>query len=450
MKFNRRLERRACLALALVVTLVGACKMGAGAGDVGAFTGGAGGGGGEGGEGGIGGGGGDGTLLAGAVASGAAHSCALVDGGSVMCWGDGTRGQLGDGIASKGYRRAVPGFVQGISGATAIRAGGDTTCAILAGGAVACWGEGSFGQLGNSVAKDGYFSATPVMVSGLSGVVDLSISGTNACALSPDGAIHCWGRNAPETWLGFTSEDCGPYTVPSADGPSKLISYPCESTPRLVPGAKGAVSVTSGGAHNCLRTKEGEARCWGSDQFGQLGDGTFGPTAFQADPALVSGISDVQLLALGASHTCAIAGSQGGVRCWGDNAYGQLGIGTDALDSYKVKPVEVAALDGVIDLSSSTRTTCAARGDGSVLCWGDTSTVLPVSPDKNVALVPTKVPGLISAQAVRTGGAHACALLDDATVVCWGSNDRGQLGTGGFGVSDFSFSPVMLPVDEPD
>lgn len=450
MKFMSRPDLCACLGLALLVTLAGACS-GGGA-EAAAF-------GGYGGEGGSGYGGGDGgegggnfdpTLHAAAVATGSAHSCALVDGGRVMCWGDGARGQLGDGAASKDYKRAVPAFVQGISGATILRAGGDVTCVVVSGGAVHCWGEGAFGQLGNGVAKDGYFSAVPVMASGLSGVVDLSVTGTNACALSSDGAIRCWGRNASEAWLGFTSEDCGPYNVPTSDGPSKLISYPCEAKPRLVPGAKDAVGVVSGGAHNCLRAKGGGARCWGSDQFGQLGDGTYGPTAFQADPASVSGISDVQLLALGASHTCAIAGSQGGVRCWGDNASGQLGIGTKTLDSYKAKPVEIPSLDSVVDLSSSARTTCAARADGSVLCWGDTQAVLPVSSDKEVGLVPTRVPGLFSAQGVCTGGAHVCALLDDATVACWGSNDRGQLGTGGFGVSDFSLAPVALYVDQPD
>ena len=440
MVMGPRLSRCGVALVALIAA--GCASQEAGGGGGGNNFGGAGGG-----SGGAGGGGYDAPLVASAIAAGTSHTCAIVEGGRVMCWGDGTHGQLGDGVSPKGHRSLVPQRVPGIAGATAIRAGGDTTCAIVGGG-VRCWGEGGFGQLGNGVAKDGYFAISPVAVSGLSEVVDLAVTGTNACAALADGSVRCWGRNAPEAWLGFSSEDCGPYAMESLDGPSKSVSYPCESAPKVVPGAKLATRVVSGGAHNCIRTEDGYARCWGSNQFGQLGDGAFGAGAYQADPVKV-GLADVDLLALGASHTCAVSGPKAGVLCWGDNAHGQLGIGTNALDSYKVKPVELPGLSGVVDISSAAYTTCAARANGSVVCWGDTKNVLPSSAAAGSALVPTTLPGLGDAALVRTGGAHAGALRGDATVVCWGSNDKGQLGTGRYELEDFSFGSVPAPPEEP-
>ena len=116
--------------------------------------GGAGGGGGQGGSGGVG-GFHDIPLEVSAVAVGASHSCAVTVNGGVACWGSGARGQLGDGISGKDYHRAMAAPVVGISGAVGVRAGGDTTCAVLYGGGVWCWGEGAFGQLGDGVAADG-------------------------------------------------------------------------------------------------------------------------------------------------------------------------------------------------------------------------------------------------------------------------------------------------------
>jgi alpha-tubulin suppressor-like RCC1 family protein len=415
--------------------------------------------GGGGGYGGFGGGGGEGTggaggasldmpLAVSAVAVGAAHTCAIVAGGAVACWGSGSRGQLGDGLAGQDHARAYPALVPGLTGVTGLRAGGDTTCALASGG-VTCWGDGAFGQLGDGLATDGHYAATPVTAVGLTGVVDLSVTGQNACAVLTGGAVRCWGRNASDAWLGFVSADCGPYTVSTGDGGPMLLPIPCEPTPRDVPSAHDALSVVSGGAHSCLRTADGHVSCWGADHFGQLGDGLSGPDAFRADAVEVTGLLGAERLALGASHTCAVSGDTLGVRCWGDNAYGQLGIGTNALDSYKLAPTDVD-LTGVADLHAAGRTTCAARSDGSVLCWGATATMLPVSPEKDgSALVPTLVPGLAGVVEVRTGGAHGCGRLGDGTLVCWGENDRGQLGNGTMGLPDFSMDPVVAVQDTP-
>jgi alpha-tubulin suppressor-like RCC1 family protein len=383
------------------------------------------------------------ALRAAGVAVGAAHSCALLLDGRVACWGDGAHGQLGDGMSGAGYVRTVPAVVPGLAGVKAIRAGGDTTCA-LTGSAAVCWGDGAFGQLGDGMSGDGYRSATPVAVAGLDAVVDLSVSGTNACAARADGTVRCWGRNAPEQWLGFDSTDCGPYSVTTGQGPATLVSIPCEPSPRKVPGAGGAVAVASGGEHNCARLDAGGASCWGADNFGQLGDAMSGLDAHNGTPSDVQGLGKVRILALGSAHTCGVVGDALAVRCWGDNSYGQLGLGTKAIDSYKTTPTEVVGVSGVVDLDAAGQTTCAVLSDGTVSCWGDTSTVLPVSPSKGGALLPTPVPGVAGVVEARTGGAHVCARMTDAGVVCWGLGDRGQLGNGSVHIADFSLAPVGL------
>jgi alpha-tubulin suppressor-like RCC1 family protein len=376
------------------------------------------------------------------IALGSAHTCALLDGGRVACWGDGSQGQLGDGQMGSDYHRPVAAVVPGLTGVTAVRAGGDTTCAI-AGGTVVCWGNGAFGQLGDGTAAEGHAVASPIAVQGLSGVVDLSVNGQNACAVAA-GEVLCWGRNAPEMWLGFDSADCGPYTVQMGMGNPTKVSYPCESTPRVVDGIKDAIGIATGGEHNCAPTQGGGASCWGADNFGQVGDGVSGVDAHTPIPTPVAGIDQVLRFGLGTSHTCAVAGSAGKVLCWGDNSFGQLGIGSSALDSYKIVPTEVPGLGGVSDLGAAAQTSCAVLADQTVACWGEVSQVLAAPPDPKTghALSPTPVPNASGAVGVRTGGSHACLRRADESVICWGLNDRGQLGNGTMGFGDFSMMTV--------
>jgi alpha-tubulin suppressor-like RCC1 family protein len=382
------------------------------------------------------------------VAAGSSHACALRADGAVLCWGSGVRGQLGDGVSGKDYARAVPALVTNLPAASHLYAGGDTTCAVTASG-VFCWGDGTFGQLGDGTAADGHHAPAPVAVPGLEGAQGMSLSGTNACAFLADGTLRCWGRNSAEEWLGFASADCGPFTLTQADGTTTTASLPCETAPRLVAAASDVTLVASGGQHNCLRKGEYGLRCWGADHFGQLGDGASGPDAHHMDPVEVSGVGKVVALGLGTSHTCAAA--DGRVRCWGDNAFGQLGIGTSALDSYKVTPTDVTTLADITDVHAAGNTTCATSAAQGVLCWGDTRTLLPTPPDPTTGstVVPTAVPGATALVSVRTGGDHACARTAAGLVICWGSNDRGQLGNGTVGVTDFSMTPVTAPQATP-
>ncbi|MEO7331743.1 MAG: hypothetical protein ABI193_24420 [Minicystis sp.] len=378
------------------------------------------------------------------VAVGKSHSCALVADGSVACWGAGARGQLGDGLSGKDHHRTTPAIVPGLGGVQALRAGGDTTCALLAGsGKIVCWGAGAYGQLGNGTAMDQYFEPSPVEVTGLEKAVDLSVSGSNACAVLTDGSVRCWGRNDAAEWLGFASPDCGPYLDPDEIGNPIPVTLPCQALPQPVNALFDAKLVSIGGAHACAVRLGGTLSCWGADGFGQLGDGTFGPDNHKPTPTPIPDLLGVEAVRAGSSHTCALLAAQK-VACWGDNAHGQLGIGTDTLDSYKTVPTTVPGLSAVIALDARGRTACAVTADHLVHCWGDATELfaLPPDPTKTSVNSPTTIPDLTAVLEVAAGPAHACAGTIVNNVVCWGNDDQGQLGNGSTKAHDYGLSIV--------
>jgi len=241
--------------------------------------------------------------LTGAVglSGGYGHTCALLSNGTMRCWGENREGQLGNGTT------AIPGtaqpvIVSGISGATAFTTGAYHTCALLGDGTVRCWGRNSQGQLGNGTYTN---SSTPVAVTGLTGVTAISGGGTQTCAVVSDGTVRCWGENE------FGQLGNGT-TAPA-------------TTPVPVVGVSGVIDVSAGWRHTCALLGNGTIQCWGQNQFGQLGNGT---TTNRTTPVAVSGITGAVGVTAGWwHHSCALLGG-GAVRCWGTNDWGQFGNGT--------------------------------------------------------------------------------------------------------------------------
>lgn len=200
-------------------------------------------------------------------------------------------------------------------------------------------------------------------------------------------------------------------------------SFNNSPTPLAVNGVTTAVAVGAGIEHSCAILADGTARCWGTNFVGQLGDGTIGGGS--AVPKTVQGLSAAVDLAAGGFHNCAIL-SDRTVRCWGRNQDGQLGNGDNTTDSGVPQPV--AGLTGVAALAAGGYHTCALMPDATARCWGRNDRGQLGDGTSTSSSTPVAVNGLTNAAQLSAGLYHTCALLRDGTVQCWGQNDSGQIG----------------------
>jgi alpha-tubulin suppressor-like RCC1 family protein len=338
-----------------------------------------------------------------AISAGTRQTCALRVDGTARCWGDNFFGQLGDNSTSE---RHSPVPVQGLQGAIAISTGFSHTCAVLAGGRAKCWGGNDAGQMGILFISDKKV-LTPVFVSSeLSNAVAISAGSVHTCALQSDGSAKCWGRDF-EGQLG--------------DG--GLVSDGIGAVPTPVFGVSGtftAQDVAAGRDHTCAVRANGTVACWGANDSGQIGDGTTGNT--RLTPVNVSNLANVVGIAAGEAHTCAVLAS-GEARCWGLNSSGQLGDGTVANSP---RPVVVRGLSNVIAIAAGGKFgsshTCALLTDSTVWCWGANGSGQLGTGNTTPSSVPVKVTGMSEAVAIAVGESHSCALTAVGAAFCWGSD----------------------------
>ena len=327
------------------------------------------------------------------------HTCGVVADGTARCWGSNSDGQLGD--ASK-IDRSSPATVFGLTGTSQIAPGGFHSCAQLNGGGVQCWGDNAEGQLGTGNTTS---STTPVSVSGISDASAV-VSGTyHSCALRAGGTVSCWGDNAfGQIGNGSFSGDV--------------------LTPTTVTGISGASAISAGGWHTCALVS-GAVWCWGLNDFGQIGNGSTNPR--EATPVQVTGLTSVMSVSAGDSHTCATR-SPGDARCWGQNTYGQLGNGSTTDSNV---PVVVTGMSSATAISAGFAHSCVRRSGGDVQCWGD-NTFGELGDSSNMSsLTAVSVSGISTASTgLAAGGVYSCSLLSSGAAQCWGYNAFGQLGDG--------------------
>jgi Raf kinase inhibitor-like YbhB/YbcL family protein len=335
-------------------------------------------------------------------------TCALLNNGGAKCWGWNNKGQIGDGTS--GIDKLTPTDVVGLSSDVAdIVSGGTHTCALLNNGAVKCWGNNSYGEVGDGTW--GLTKLSPVNVSGLgSGVTQISAGGSHTCALLESGGVKCWGLN-----------DYGQL----GDGTSGTNR---RSPVDVVSLQAGVARIAAGDGHTCALLGSGEVKCWGKNNYGQVGDGTAGTN--RLTPVSVSGLVEgvIQITA-GGNHTCGLL-TGGGVKCWGHNAFGQIEDGTPFSS-------------GVAQVVAGGAHTCALLSAGGVKCWGYNGYGQvgdgTAGTDK---LTPVDVTGIGSeVTQISAGGSHTCALLQSDMVMCWGSNGNGQVGDG---TTSNHFTPVHV------
>ena len=369
------------------------------------------------------------------IAAGDGHTCILTRIGGVKCWGSNDYGQLGNRTRSS---VSGPVDVTGLGrGAIEIVAGGSHTCALLEDGTAECWGANANGGV------DG----VPVAVSGLGGPVAAITAGANHnCALTPVGGVKCWGENSfGQLGDGTTAFNAVPVDVAGLQ--------------------QGAIAISAGGDHTCALMGTATVKCWGRDSEGELGDSAPSLSTEQQrisrtpldvrneDGTLLAGVAAVSA---GAEfgHTCALL-LTGTAKCWGSNAWGELG---DAVCGgcgpwARAVAVDVSGLTDVVALSAGGTSnqgghTCAVTHGGRVYCWGrgyEGQIGDGVADYRSLggSNIPVPVVGIrAGAIAVAAGARHTCAIMSAGDVKCWGWNGGGQLGSG---TAEFSNRPVDVP-----
>ena len=363
------------------------------------------------------------ALQASTVSAGGNHSCALVTGGGVNCWGDNSSGQLGNATFTNSN---IPVRVTGLDGvnvrATAVSAGEAHSCALLVGGAVWCWGLNATGQLGNATFTN---SNVPVAVSGLDGVsnvaTQVSAGAGHTCAVLSTGALNCWGSNeTAQLGDNSTTNSNVPIATSTIDGVTLR-----------------ATQVSAGYLHTCAVLQSSAAMCWGRNTSGQLGiNETTAQINTPASVVTTAMSTAVVSVSAGYLHTCAVL-VNGAVWCWGSNSLGQLGINSSV--TKKITPTIVVGLDGIALISthvaSATSHTCARIQSGGLRCWGYNFYGALGTGNTNDARSPVTVIAATggspeSASVVTTGGTQTCAVLTSGGVRCWGNNEFGQWGEG--------------------
>lgn len=305
------------------------------------------------------------------------HICALDEAGKVYCWGANPFGQLGDG--TNNTTKQAPGEPIAIKGnlkATHIAAGMYHTCAILEDNSVRCWGYGAYGQLGTGNVEDILIPNTDVNFAKYnndSAPQKLVLGQQYSCALFANQTVSCWGWN-------FDPHKQAGYETNEVEDPQKGGLW-LNPGPALDFGdvTFKVLDIDAGSLHTCVMSTDGRVRCWGNNQNGELGYGYKGggQAILTQDVDFAGNVVRIASGALAADtmHTC-VATQTGGVLAWGDGTRGQLGLGEklDYLPAPPLTPAKFNAAEAVYVVAGLGDNACAIVGNaddfGGLRCWG--------------------------------------------------------------------------------
>jgi alpha-tubulin suppressor-like RCC1 family protein len=391
------------------------------------------------------------------LATGAYHACAILDNGSLKCWGANGSGALGlsdtnhrsAGAAELGDALSSVNLGTGRTG-TSITAGSGFSCAILDDGSVKCWGNNVYGSLGlGDVVNRG--DAAGQMGNNLPAVnlgagrtaVSIAAGVAHTCAILDNGSLKCWGlNNYGQLGLGDWNS--------RGDAPGEMG----DSLPSVDLGTgRAARALALGNYQTCALLDDASVKCWGYAGFGAIGSGDLNSRGDAAGemgdsllPVNLGAGRHAKSIASGGHHTCAILDDDS-TKCWGYNTHGELGLGDtvqrgdgpgemgDSLPALNLGVGRTAKR-----LIATYYNTCAELDNGQTKCWGAAYTgMLGIGPSEargdGAGDMGDSLPSFNfgSGRSVKSFGSgfayhYGCALLDDDTVKCWGANSYGQLG----------------------
>lgn len=417
------------------------------------------------------------------IDAGGFHACAIKDNGSLWCWGTNMDSQIGIGTWGVDAYVAAPQQVGIDTDWLLVRAGGYHTCAIKTDHTLWCWGYNEFGQLGDSTQ---FYRDTPFQIGARTDWVDLALNDYHTCASTRAGDVYCWGSNSygelgggeeprlgtqnsyvpiltdnNNNWLEVAAgygHMCARKTDNSVycwgvnnAGQLGNQSYYIKAVPTEVVGTRDwqQFDTSSSGDTACGIKTDNSLWCWGRGVEGQFGDGSSGNDVYSDIPLRVDSAVDWAQVAVGFSHVCAIK-TDNTLWCWGESAFGKLGIGSGIdVSSFETLPRQVGLDSDWIYVATGGWHSCAIKADNSLWCWGSNDNA-QVGNDLGVGAVEIDVPVQVGAALdwgrVELGGAHTCALKHDGSAWCWGNNVYGQTGSndsfGGVDVVPFRVGPT--------
>lgn len=320
------------------------------------------------------------------LALGTIAACALLEDGTVACYGGGIVGTLGHG-AERPEVDPIPKRVANLTNVAKIFGGGYSMCAVLADRTVTCWGPDQ------SLNPYGARPGDLFTVEGLSNVVELAVATSHTCALVEGGDVYCFGSN----YFG----ELGDGTIDNSKKAQKAKSI------------RGAKAIATGAEISCAVLANGSVSCWGMNDMGQLGQGT-SDKLIHPDPVTVAGLPAPAKSVAASSISGAVCAllESGTTTCWGEKLAG------------------APATTGGAALAVGWNHACALDAAGAVSCWG-TNTKGQLGNGSNApATSATNAAGINGAVSLATGGNSSCAVFGDGSFACWGDDSRGQLGAG--------------------
>lgn len=339
------------------------------------------------------------------ISSGPGHTCAVRIDDVIMCWGANGSGQIGQGFASDmqefpvGVASSTP--MAQVSVGFSTRQGSGTyrnfSCSISLSREAWCWGFNEVGSVGDGTTSD---RMTPTRVAGGLRFIRLASDYNTTCGIVDSGKIYCWGGTLPGRGYWFSS------------GSDSIL------VPTIVESSEEFKDVSLRFGHACALNQHGMAFCWGRNNAGQLGDGTY---IDRSAPSPVLGGISFSSIVTGLDFSCGIS-LQGKVYCWGEGAFRATSISGSWL-----VPFVVSGNLKFSSISAGLETICGIERSGRAYCWGNT---FLGTGGMVRALSPTPVLSDRKFSAVSVGHIHMCGITDEGIALCWGYPFHGQTGTG--------------------